>query len=103
MDIIDYRKEIIQYPHGGCNACFGVCEYHGTSLKIFILQKNEGIIIALASNIRNYDPGTLVITSPFDDGSMKQLLVPTHLSYYLLTQHQLIDLMKISNNTFTLH
>lgn len=97
MDIIDYRKDIIQYPHGGCNACFVVCKYQGTCLKFFVLQKKEVRIVALASNIKNYNSSTLEITSPFDDATLKLLLVPTHLSYYRITQEQLIGLTKTAN------
>ena len=88
-EFVDYRGDI-HLTQGGCNAFFVLCSYRGIPKTFFILSKDHHDMISVVSQIRAFDNETLALKLPSFYENWKEFLVPSHLSYYKMSEHDLI-------------
>ena len=89
-ETVDYRSQIT-LSQAGCNTWFGVCDYKGQRKTFFMMTLNGHTSISVVSKMRTVDEKTLALTLPSFYENWKEYLVPNHLSYYKMTEQELVN------------
>lgn len=90
--IVDYTK-LITLCQGGCNANFILCDYRGKERTFFAITQGQTTNISVVTAIRPTNSGNgLVLKLPSFSANEYEYLVPGYLSYYKMSEQELIQL-----------